>query len=110
MCVCVLGSFFLQAAVECAPVDLLLPLISAALLLRAEGSPAPAPEPAAAAHTKIVEYAQDGVANFVLQSILRRLTAELSPSPSSSPSSYPSSAVKDAAETILQALSLVSEG
>ena len=105
VCMCV-GSFFLQAAVECAPVDLLLPLISAALLLRAEGSPAPAPEPAAAAHTKIVEYAQDGVANFVLQSILRRLTAELSPSPSSSPSS----AVKDAAETILQALSLVSEG
>ena len=96
MCV---GSFFLQAAVECAPVDLLLPLISAALLLRADCSPAPAP---AAAHTKIVEYAQDGVATCVLQSILRRLTAELSPSPSS--------AVKDAAETILQALSLVSEG
>ena len=101
MYVCMAGSFFLQAAVECAPADLLLPLISSALLLAAAvpdcGPPAD-PEQVAATHQKMAEYAQDGVANFVLQSILRRLAAELSPSCSP--------AMKAAAEAILQAFTL----
>ena len=84
---------------ECGPADLLLPMISTALLLAA--GPEPGPEPVAAARQRIAEYAQDGVANFVLQSILRRLAAELTPSAPS--------AVRAAAEAILRALTLAAD-
>lgn len=53
------GSYFLEAVVECCAVPLLLELLHGAL----QGSAR--------------EYATDGVGNFVLQALLRRLSAEL---------------------------------
>ena len=53
------GSYFLEAVVECCAIPLLLELLRGALTGSAK------------------EYAIDGVGNFVLQAVLRRLTAEL---------------------------------
>ena len=53
------GSYFLEAVVECCAIPLLLELLHGALVGSAK------------------EYAIDGVGNFVLQAVLRRLTAEL---------------------------------
>ena len=53
------GSYFLEAVVECCAVPLVLELLNGALLGSAK------------------EYATDGVGNFVLQALLRRISAEL---------------------------------
>lgn len=53
------GSYFLEAVVECCAVPLLLELLNGALVGSAK------------------EYATDGVGNFVLQALLRRLSSEL---------------------------------
>jgi hypothetical protein len=53
------GSYFLEALIECAPLDLLLSVVDSSVTGRT------------------VEYVLDGSGNFVLQAVLRRLSCEL---------------------------------
>ena len=80
------GSYFLEAVVECCGVPLLIELLHGAL----QGS--------------AKEYAMDGVGNFVLQAVLRRLSAELERGDASGPEL---NALRNVADTILGELTEV---